>query len=577
MTPSAAPAAALPQTQRPWDLVGSAEPSSTTCAFRSRRTVLVWPSWASDIPGAYAELRARWCSTRSPILQSQCSAGKPVHGHDELVPHRPWFLKVLTALADSLSPAPVRIGGGVRIPVWEYDTVTAHLRQGDLLVGEGRTTAYHAHDSDPLRRVDADSLELREQCLVNPVCGAVGLGVEQRLDWETTAPVAGQTPLWDGRRIRPLTWSGQEPTFERSRRAALLEALERLAGARQRTGQVVISAEEDLTREHRVPDNFGAYGPGGYVEGIVPFSPDMPHEWVVANSLKDGREVLVPRDLAFFAQPLLTPRWSFVCTSGLATGSSVEEACLFGLLELVERDAFINCWVARVGGRRIDPRSVPGTRTVLSRAALLGHRVDVLAIPSDTGVPVIAAVARGSRAAAFWAAAHPDPERAVISALSEAWTYLPEREERTVRERQRCLDMLRDPTLVTGIDDHPLQCIFPEAKPLVQDYVGDGPVLPLKEVFPEAPLAGLGALGLLNELVSRLGRIGVDPLVVRATTPLEGVLGLETCSVLTPGLSPLDFGWHRQRVLQMRRPSEFCRNLGMPEPATLRRHPHPFS
>ena len=52
-----------------------------------------------------------------------------------------------------------------------------------------------------------DDLPLDPEALINPVCGMVAADADQRLDWETTAPVAGQTPVWNDGRVRPLTWS----------------------------------------------------------------------------------------------------------------------------------------------------------------------------------------------------------------------------------------------------------------------------------------------------------------------------------------------------------------------------------
>ena len=266
-----------------------------------------------------------------------------------------------------------------------------------------------------------------------------------------------------------------------------------------------------------------------------------------------------------------------VCSSGVATGSTRQEAIVFGLMELIERDAFVNSWYARVPGRRIDAESVPGLRPLLTRASLLGHRIELLSLPSETGLPIMVAVARATSAAAVGAAAHPEPARAARCAVEEAWTYLPERTRAVEADRARCLELRRDPSLVREIDDHPLQCLLPEGAEDLDDYLGDGPALPLDEVVTVGPLARMGAAELLSTLVGSLGRIGVEPLAVRCTAPVESALGLETWSVLAPGLAPLDFGWHRQRVLTMRRPFDYCRHVGVVAPDRLRDRPHPFS
>ena len=574
------PTTALGAPPAVWDLENEVDPPPGTRVFRSERTLLVWPAWAAGIEGAYALLRTRWAATRSPIVQGQYSLGNPLLGRRDLVPRRRADAEGLQALADVLSPSPVRLGTGWRVPVWELDIVTSRIRRGELAVLVGETGPTRSDGSGPLRRRGLDDLPLDPEALINPVCGMVAADADQRLDWETTAPVAGQTPVWNDGRVRPLTWSGQASSYARSRTAAMLESLERLVGARQHTGATVLAAQADLAasgREHRVPGDFGDYGPAAYRDIMVPFSPHDPHEWVASESLRDGRAVLVPRDLAFFGQPLSTSRWAMVCSSGVATGSTRQEAIVFGLMELIERDAFVNSWYARVPGRRIDAESVPGLRPLLTRASLLGHRIELLSLPSETGLPIMVAVARATSAAAVGAAAHPEPARAARCAVEEAWTYLPERTRAVEADRARCLELRRDPSLVREIDDHPLQCLLPEGAEDLDDYLGDGPALPLDEVVTAGPLARTGAAGLLSALVGSLGTIGVEPLAVRCTAPVESALGLETWSVLAPGLAPLDFGWHRQRVLTMRRPFDYSRHVGAVAPDRLRDRPHPFS
>ena len=566
-----------------WDLENQEAPPPGTRVFRSERTLLVWPAWAAEIDdahAAYAMLRSRWAATRPPIVQGQYSLGNPLLGRRTLAPrHRP-NTEALQAMADTLSPRPVRLGTGWQVPVWELDIVTHCIRRGELAVVVRESAPTRSDHSGPLRRRGLDDLPLIPEILINPVCGMVGAVADQRLDWDTTAPVAGQTPVWNDGRVRPLTWSGQATSYARSRTAAMLESLERLVGARQHTGTTVLASQADLAaacREHRVPGDFGDYGPAAYRDHMVPFCPYDLHEWVASESLRDRRAVLVPRDLAFFGQSLSTSRWAMVCSSGVATGSTREEAIAFGLMELIERDAFVNRWYARVPGRRIDVESVPGLRPLLNRASLLGHRIELLWVPSETGLPVMVAVARAASAAAVGAAAHPEPARAARGAVEEAWTYLPERVKAVEADRARCLDMRRDPELVREIDDHPLQCLLPEGAEDLDDYLGDGPTGPLDEVVTAGPLARMGASGLLEAMVDSLESIGVEPLAVRCTAPVESALGLETWSVLAPGLAPLDFGWHRQRVLTMHRPFDYARNVGSVVPDHLSNRPHPFS
>ena len=174
-----------------WDLENEEAPPPGTRVFRSERTLLVWPAWAAEIDdahAAYAMLRSRWAATRPAIVQGQYSLGNPFLGRRTLVPrHRP-NTEALQAMADTLSPRPVRLGTGWQVPVWELDIVTHCIRRGELAVVVGESAPTRSDRSGPLRCRGLDDLPLIPEILINPVCGMVGAVADQRLDWDTTAP-----------------------------------------------------------------------------------------------------------------------------------------------------------------------------------------------------------------------------------------------------------------------------------------------------------------------------------------------------------------------------------------------------
>ncbi|HEU5333874.1 MAG TPA: YcaO-like family protein, partial [Actinocrinis sp.] len=73
---------------------------------------------------------------------------------------------------------------------------------------------------------------------------------------------------------------------------------------------------------------------------------------------------------------------------------------------------------------------------------------------------------------------------------------------------------------------------------------------------------------------------GFDVIVVDQTSPEQERMGLRTVCTLAPGLLPIDFGWSRQRALQMPRLRTAFRRAGLRdrdlEDCDLRVVPHPF-
>ena len=88
-------------------------------------------------------------------------------------------------------------------------------------------------------------------------------------------------------------------------------------------------------------------------------------DWVPAQDLGGGTEVLVPASMVWVAHSLLVePVRHPVIQAGLATGRTLEEAHWGGLCEVIERDAMTLSWT---GGRGVHELTVPQWLTDFSR------------------------------------------------------------------------------------------------------------------------------------------------------------------------------------------------------------------
>ena len=108
-------------------------------------------------------------------------------------------------------------------------------------------------------------------------------------------------------------------------------------------------------------------------------------------------------------------------SNGNAAGTSVEDAILQGLLELVERDASGIWWYGRI--RRPEVRlDTPYVRTMTRTYAAEGWQLRLLDLTTDLGIPVCAAIATGEKPESFLVGfgAHLDPALAATRAITEA-------------------------------------------------------------------------------------------------------------------------------------------------------------
>lgn len=441
-----------------------------------------------------------------------------------------------------------------------------------------------APDADRLR--SAADYDLPANALANPVCGVLGPGLARDLFAPTTAAVSGHyfERARDG--LHDIGWSGKADSFAASRDLAFLEGLERYAGTRPRGDRsVVVGSLTGLGDVALDPRDCGEYPAATYDRdpSLRRFSPDETLRWVWGHSLRDDRPVLVPERSAYYSVGSAADDFVFECSNGCATGSCLEEAALFGLLELVERDAFLLGWYAGASATEIEVDTVPGVRPLLDRADLHGYDVHVFDSRVDLPTPVATALAvrrdGGPGTLAFAAGAALDPARAVGAALGEALTHLPHLRHEARLRHDHLEAMVDDFERVVDLRDHALLFTHPSSVAYAGHYLAPARRVTFEEAFGEAGQRD-DLLEDLQDLVQQVAAASCDVIVVDQTTPEQARLGLRTVRTLAPGLLPIDFGWGRQRALAMPRLRSAHRRAGLlPSDladADLHRVPHPF-
>ncbi len=109
------------------------------------------------------------------------------------------------------------------------------------------------------------------------------------------------------------------------------------------------------------------------------------------RSLESGDECLIPAELIYYPAPDVGQSLFGSSTNGLASGNSVLEATIQGLLELIERDIWSFEFVRRASVL-VDAASLPdNVREIVERAEQNGLQLKIRTIPNDYGIPFFAA------------------------------------------------------------------------------------------------------------------------------------------------------------------------------------------
>ncbi|GLX22133.1 TOMM precursor leader peptide-binding protein [Streptomyces lavendulae] len=559
-----------------------------------------------DGPGCALCLERRWQAVRSVALRDALELGGGTRAAGGWPYAHAFAADALAALVVSAGSGAAGAAGGVFPGVWVLDLRGGGVRRYPLVpdpecpvCGTPEADTARALDPEPApkyrpgafrtRPVEAYAIEVA--AFANPLCGALGPSLVQDVSSTSTSATIGCFSMRSGEYLRETFWGGHTDSFDRSARVGVLEGLERYAGMRSRSRTTSVTGSLNGFGPEAVdPRVVGLYSEAFHRDNprVRPFDPDREIPWVWGWSLRDREPRLVPEVLTYYHAPGLENRFVQESSNGCASGGSLAEAAYFGLMEVVERDAFLLTWYGRQPLPEIDPAtsSRASTRAMVDRLALYGYRARFFDTRIGFPIPVVTAVAErfdgGPGRMCFGAGAGLDPESALDSALCEIATDAVNLPGRTERDEERLRAMAADFDLVTALHDHPLVYGVPEMGRHA-DFLLRGP-----SRGPLRPVSSLlGPEGVSDDVAVDLARCveavaagGFDVVVVDQTLPEQRALGLHTVSVLVPGLLPIDFGWSRQRALGMPRMRTALREAGLRgrdlEPADLNPAPHPF-
>jgi ribosomal protein S12 methylthiotransferase accessory factor len=366
--------------------------------------------------------------------------------------------------------------------------------------------------------------------------------------------------------------------------AAIGEALERYSGSYIPHERVVVSSAVDLGGEAVDPNRFALFSEDQYARSGFPFRrfrPETVVGWVEGFSVPDGRPAFLPAQLVFMPWERCRPeevRVGHATSSGLACAATLEEAILTGLLEVVERDAFMLAWHNRLSLPLLD-WSGDDELVRLDRRyfAPSGLRYSAVDLSIFLGVPTVLGVVHGRPgrlgALGVGAASAPRIADAWRKALAEAFSVCRWVADRALEEPEL---LGRPAETIQTFDDHTLYYAG-EERARRAAFLDAG--CEVRGVGDVEPVEGDNVLELIEAVCGRLAARGVSAYAVDVTSPDVAAAGLSVVHVLAPELCQLDVV-AGARFLGGRRLYEAAFEAGLVrrrlEPVELNPDPHPF-
>jgi bacteriocin biosynthesis cyclodehydratase domain-containing protein len=326
-----------------------------------------------------------------------------------------------------------------------------HGRTSDLIVTEGsppRTLAQRGNRSQGIA-----GLHMNFSRLESDLVGVVG-NVDQKEIGPELHIAVGSVSVPVRSCLDPVLAEGRGITAEEARYSCLGEAAERYScffrGNEKRLSSTYLGLQglaihpndvmlySEIQYKYRGWDGLIADAAGGVPER---FNESAEIEWTEANSLTDQGTRFVPTSYCFLGYLGQNhPEFCISDTNGCAAGSTLTEAIVRGLLELIERDACAIWWYNRITRPAINiesPRWDHGAYLELFKKRK--RSVSVLDISTDLGVPVCVAISADEFGGdiKIGLGCDLDPSTTVLRAITELSQSLWAHECGQIRNRQR--------------------------------------------------------------------------------------------------------------------------------------------
>lgn len=389
----------------------------------------------------------------------------------------------------------------------------------------------------------------RYRHLVSPVTGVVReIARDPRGPAFLNSYRSGPNLAVGARSLRTLTAAmrlengGKGATPLEAEVSALCEALERHSGCFTGDEERVSGSLRSLGRQAVHPNAVQRYHERQYAGRTgwnrthsafqyvcAPFDPDAELDWTPVWSLTEQRHRLLPTSLLYYGAAGVGggPVYARADSNGAAAGSSLEDAILQGLLEVVERDAVALWWYNRTSAPAVDLDAFadPWIADLRACYAALGREVWVLDVTSDLRVPAMVAVSRWTDSAQdgimFGFGSHLDPTVALRRALTELNQLMPAVLQTGPDGRYGCDD---DPDAA-----HWLR----HATVANQPYLVPDPAVRPRRPADYEPVSHTDLADDIRLVQHRLAALGLELLVLDQTRP---DIGLPVVKVIVPGL-----------------------------------------
>lgn len=393
---------------------------------------------------------------------------------------------------------------------------------------------------------------------------------------------------------------GRANDFNSCRVSALLENLERYFNSNNKQGRKHVYGSYDELKGNAIhPSKFGLHEESLLAHPDFKFTKyrdNLKIYWIWAWSIKKSKYVLVPEQLIYYIdndEISQNTRFVYDSSNGAALGSTLEEALLYGIFEIIERDNFFVSFYNELKLTEIDiiksnlTSLIPLYEFIINK----GYELHFYDMSMELKIPAIWCLMinkdKNALVKSYSAAgAHFNPEQALKSALIEVVTSVPVYEDVFSSEyyKNRKEKIFEDINKLTEFEDHVLYYSHNKS---IENFnfilKNNDEKKSLQDIYPEWYLENEYVSDYLDEdikcLITKILDYHEDIYIADLTSYSLRNIDLSCAKVLIPGMQPVAFGHQYRRIIKERikkAPILANRNNYNLSENEINEMPHPF-
>jgi len=373
---------------------------------------------------------------------------------------------------------------------------------------------------------------------------------------------------------------GRTKSLAESKYIGCLEMIERYSSMMPQFKKSVYGRYDDLKEQYTIvnPEQLHLMDEEKLDEGyyIKKYDEEKKYYWTECLNLKTGEKVLLPEQAIYYDNQLIRneERYLYETSNGTALGGTLEEAIIYSLFELIERDSFLVHWYTKKAPKRIHIEEYDNDiKLLMETMKQKGYALYLFDITLETGIPTIWAMAVNCKEDPNLmiynaAGCHIDAKKAAKSALVEVVSSVLIYEKILHSKKQQLKYLINNPMGVISMEDHVNYYSF-------QEHINNfGYILENIEHLEVVTIDEMDARVDLefsyDKILNHIHKSHPEIYIANLGNYVTDRLGLSVTKAIVPSMQPMTFGMKNER-LNRKRIEKF-----LPKGGVINREPHPF-